>query len=809
MKVKFLLLFFLIIFSGLSFSNSIDSTKVGPGVVYYHEVRDSGPWQFDILKIDLTQSMLKLETIKSQDRLRAFERTSSMAARNDYEKHRVVGAINGDFYNTSNGEPINTQVINGQILKNPGSYVSVGFNGNNKPMIDAMKFSGTVIAGDSTREINSVNGTRSENYLVLYNPFFGNGTGTNQYGSEAVITPITNWVVNDTVIVVVDTVRTGVGNILIPGGKAVLSGHGTASSFLVNNFHKGDTLKLALSLLPSLPKLMQSVGGNTRLVTDGAANPENGDRHPRTAVGFSKDSLTLYFFTVDGRQAGFSVGMSYKELGEYMIEWGVYQGINLDGGGSTTMVVRGEVKNSPSDPGGERSVANSLQIISTAPTGDLSHLSISPKKVFVLAASSAKFTVKGFDEYYNPINFNASALTWSCDPKLGIIDQTGLLTTAEGDTTTGYIYVENNGIVDSAMVVVTQISSIKLQPDPIILQPGQTQAVLAEARDSYNNIIELPNNSYTWSVNGGLGTITIEGVFTAVSLGDGSITAQYKTITGSTPVFVGLAAENVIDDFSSTSNFSLTGTKVDLGSCTFTADTSVYISEPSSGKLQYSLTTGGTSALYLNCSIPISGTPDAVGLSIYGDGKAHWLRGEFADADNEKFLIDFTSADPGINWNGSWKNVMVSLDKAVASWANPNAVLNFPIKWTRIYLAETADAKKDAGAIYLDDFTSYYTVTGVKDDNNSSMPRAFNLRQNYPNPFNPSTIISFEVPEASHVKITVYDILGNEVAALVNGVKQPGSYSVQFDAFNLSSGIYFYKMQANGYINSKKMLILK
>jgi exopolysaccharide biosynthesis protein len=78
------------------------------------------------------------------------------------------------------------------------------------------------------------------------------------------------------------------------------------------------------------------------------------DIHPRTAVGFSQDSTKLYFFTVDGRQPGYSVGMSLEELASYMLGWGVYQGVNLDGGGSTTMVVRNIVVNSPSDPEGER-----------------------------------------------------------------------------------------------------------------------------------------------------------------------------------------------------------------------------------------------------------------------------------------------------------------------------------------------------------------------------------------------------------------------------------------------------------------------
>jgi hypothetical protein len=90
-----------------------------------------------------------------------------------------------------------------------------------------------------------------------------------------------------------------------------------------------------------------------------------------------------------------------------------------------------------------------------------------------------------------------------------------------------------------------------------------------------------------------------------------------------------------------------------------------------------------------------------------------------------------------------------------------------------------------------------------------SIPDKFELSQNYPNPFNPSTVIGYQLPMASHISLKVYDVLGNEIATLVNEEKPAGSYKVEFDAFNLSSGIYFYKIQAENFIETKKMLLLK
>jgi hypothetical protein len=102
----------------------------------------------------------------------------------------------------------------------------------------------------------------------------------------------------------------------------------------------------------------------------------------------------------------------------------------------------------------------------------------------------------------------------------------------------------------------------------------------------------------------------------------------------------------------------------------------------------------------------------------------------------------------------------------------------------------------------------YDIVLGIEDQSNG-IPSQFILAQNYPNPFNPYTTIRFQVPNSSFVNLKVYDILGNEVATLVNEEKSTGSYEVEFDASGLSSGIYFYKLQAGSFVETKKMILMK
>jgi len=101
-------------------------------------------------------------------------------------------------------------------------------------------------------------------------------------------------------------------------------------------------------------------------------------------------------------------------------------------------------------------------------------------------------------------------------------------------------------------------------------------------------------------------------------------------------------------------------------------------------------------------------------------------------------------------------------------------------------------------------------VTGISDDQGSLiMPNSYNLAQNFPNPFNPVTTIQYSIPQRSNVTIKVYDILGNEVATLVNEEKATGIYEVDFKAAGLSSGIYFYKLQADSFVETKKMILIK
>jgi hypothetical protein len=106
-----------------------------------------------------------------------------------------------------------------------------------------------------------------------------------------------------------------------------------------------------------------------------------------------------------------------------------------------------------------------------------------------------------------------------------------------------------------------------------------------------------------------------------------------------------------------------------------------------------------------------------------------------------------------------------------------------------------------------DSTTVSITITDVGEI--SITPTQFVLFENYPNPFNPSTTIRYSIPEASFTTLRIYDALGNEVSALVNETKPAGTYEVEFNALNLSSGIYYYTLQSGSLTSTKKMILTK
>jgi len=788
-------------------------TPVGPGVMHTSIYDPRGPWAIHLIEVDLTNPYITLETVKAKDQLEGNERTSAMARRSSREGHRVVAAINGDFYDTG-GIPINLQVIGGEILRDPSFRSVFGVATDEKPFIQILSLRGSVIAKDrSTYAISGVNRTRHADEVIFYNHFFSPSTRTNQWGAEVTLQPLKPFFPNDTLRAVLTALDSLAGNQPIPKGRYVLSGHGAGRRFLLDHGRLGDTLAVFIGLPPLRRAVAAAIGGLPRLVRDGRISIEAAqegaseslvtNRHPRTAVGISRDSTVVYLFTVDGRQPGYSAGMSLPELADWMLRVGCYHAVNLDGGGSTTMVVRDSVVNRPSDLAGERAVANALLVISTAPTGPLVRLEVLPKRLRLLRRSQWQFKSKGFDEFYNPLDLSHENLTWRCDPRIGEITAAGLFTAASRHDS-GYVWVSKGSVRDSAFVVVDVLAKLSLLPSPVILRVGESQAMTPKVFDTGGRVVNLSRSDYQWSVTGDVGTISPTGVFTATDTGRGWIEARIDTLVSRSRVVVDGESQGLLDDFQNIEEWSLDGLGVHLEESAWALNDSLYVSPPTSGQLRYSFTRGvGANLMYLKRDLPISGTPSVVAIQVFGDSLGHRLRGEFVDREGENFYVDFPEK---VDWAGRWKEISASLSEARPGGANPAAHLDFPITWKQftLYLRGGTFNQKVRGVLYFDDFTARYSITDVWNrDLPLSLSAGYALGQNYPNPFNQVTVIPYVIPppRPSVVTLAIYDLLGAKVRTLVQGSHPPGRYRVTWDGRSdaglpVSSGVYFSRMTA-------------
>lgn len=144
-------------------------------------------------------------------------------------------------------------------------------------------------------------------------------------------------------------------------------------------------------------------------------------------------------------------------------------------------------------------------------------------------------------------------------------------------------------------------------------------------------------------------------------------------------------------------------------------------------------------------------------------------------------------------------------DSFGSGWMFTNILVNnYGLSW----YGNEVEYKTLIGCI-IDGDTSGIIFTDIKDELEVQLPKNVKLNQNYPNPFNPTTTISYQLPQTSFVQLKVYDILGEEITTLVKEIKPEGIFSINFDASSLPSGVYIYSLHSNGFVQNRKMTLIK
>lgn len=320
-------------------------------------------WTIKALLIDSKLARLRLG--QAMDEIAGAEATSSMA-----ERHGALAAVNGGYFRTTGivrGEPVGVLTIGGKLLSEPvnnRAALAVGDDGKQIHLLIAYITieSELLVGGKTSRAINGFNRPRGKDELIVFTPEFHRTTLTAADGLEVLI--------NDNRIAAIND---NSGSRQIPQSGFVISAHGASREWAIRNLRQGARVQIKSAIKSEPPigfKPDFVLGAGPQLVSNGkkvfAAEAGRYSeslyrlRHPRTAIGWRSDGK-LILLTVDGRQKQ-SVGMTIDELANLMLEFGCAEAMNMDGGGSTTMVVKGKVVNHPSDATGERAVSDALLV---------------------------------------------------------------------------------------------------------------------------------------------------------------------------------------------------------------------------------------------------------------------------------------------------------------------------------------------------------------------------------------------------------------------------------------------------------------
>jgi len=326
---------------------------------------DAGWLNINIATADLNKDYIDIELLKNEEDIRKLENVKSLANNNDTHI-----AVNGDFFSWASdekgmGSSVGVEIKDGNLLTSysrASTSQAVFMKAEDKNMLfDYIDTYMSITAPNGEGEVlKHINKYDDLSGIVLYNKYWGKTSpGSQSFQVEMVV--------EDDIVTAINYDQ---GPCEIPENGYVLSFLKDQSTFLIDNFSVGDKISIDVNIEPDYENINLAMGGGTLLVKDGKIAPNTHNisgLNPRTALGLDESGKILYFITIDGRQKE-SVGVSLQTLSEILINNGVYNAINLDGGGSSNLVLHDQnndtysICNSPSD-GQLRKIYNSVLVV--------------------------------------------------------------------------------------------------------------------------------------------------------------------------------------------------------------------------------------------------------------------------------------------------------------------------------------------------------------------------------------------------------------------------------------------------------------
>jgi hypothetical protein len=693
---------------------------IAPGVRLLNWSIPDGPHALYVVAADTQNPFIDLEVSVGTGRGLSLTPLSRQAEQLSRPDRYPIAAANGDFFFYPNpqqpGIPTNATLVHGELVRTPFNRSCLIIDPDAPAAADRIRIGmlrgrGAVTLPDGVqRPIDMVNHPRGANQVILFTSWFGPSTRAGADGTEIYLDPLPDESGAAPVFRAgvshrarVRAVQHRAGDAPIASEKWVLSASGPAAS-LLRGLAPDDVVDLRFDLDPAPGPRAHVLGGGPRLVRGGAVAIEaeggsiNGSfasaRHPRTALGYS--GHTLFMVVVDGRQPGYSVGMSLPELAQVMKDLGCTDALNVDGGGSSSLWVRGAIANRPSD-GRERAVANGLVLFSKAPVEDPVRILIAPARIDAVAGAAVPLELTGEDPHFNPVSLDGAALNWNVSPSLGAVTNNRFVaasdTAAGGEVASGTLSVTaGRAVGDVPVRVYARPPRLEIRPARIRTAPGVRTPLEVVALDAQGRALTLPDG-VEWAALPEIGRLEQDAaggkVLVAGQAGSaGTVTVELLGVQATAAVEVVPRSAAILDDFE-----QLPGASWKLQT-TPNATGAVTVAEgpARSGKrslrIDYDFTSGvGTRAVYALTSQPLaSGT---FRCWVHGDGQGAWLRARIRDGAGNPHVLDLARR---VDWS-AWRELRVEIPAALPA----------PLTLEAIYVVETEAERKPKGRLHIDD----------------------------------------------------------------------------------------------------------
>ncbi len=776
--------------------------QVGPGTTYAKYDLPEIPLKVYVLEMDLTNRYINFETCNGGDKGVATECPSSMYARNDRPGHDMVAATNGDFYFYQDpieiGIPRSGQYRANECVTNPVGRAAFVLSPDRKPYIDRVDFAGKLTFGNNSTRIHAVNMQRLEwedtgnDFMLLYTNSYGPKTENRTGGTKVVIKPKSGnffFSANKNIEAVVEEIYENTEGVTdIPEGKALLWGRGNSEAFLKTlsvgsevTVFLGTNLRDQPGLLTDFKELMG--GSNHIIMRNGILEDPIDDRQPRTAIGFSSDSTKVYYVVFDGRAAG-SAGATMKECGAIFKAIGASNAVNLDGGGSSCMVVNSKIVNNVSD-GVERAVGNGCLLFSTAPVDDVvSNLGFAPRAYNIPVMAKFQPVIYGYNQYGLLKSKNLENVQLTCDPSIGRINEKGEFI-ASSTPGAGKITATYNGVsVTQDVMVMPADISLRLT-SVLIDNVFKYEIEVYGTNGVYKDILDPA--SMSWSSSDSEVCTVDNGVLRGLKNGEATIECSGNGVSGSMNVVVEISPSRILP----------VDPDMDIATWKVTqvGGTGREVTPLENGmKITYKGSSGRGYNIKLTKKIKLLSLPDTIRLRI-NPGDAPITGITISTTPNGGGIVNSKMGVPE-------PNKMNVIDLPTSDWCDPNDIGNYPVYLNYIQFDMSAPVSGKEYTIEIPGIETVYkgVLSGVEDVLIKDKERLVV----YPNPVQQGEDVYVNVAGTDKVDITVY----NNSGQLLSGFSAvPEGGRIRLPVSNLVPGIYFVSLSATGYNDSVQLIV--